>query len=240
MKPHTNAYGIDRKQVPLDTGYANAAETWDRRMGLLSSNARRWRSAAVASMLTTALLGAGLVYAASRRQVELYVVEVDPAEARTIGVELGGRAYTPDANAKAYFVAKLVRDARSRVLDPVVQARRWREVYSFLAGPAERRMNEYAAADSGLTADGRRAAREVEINSVLQRDAASGDDGGATYQVRWTERTYAGGALVEEADHTGEFTVAVEPPTDKRAILTNPLGLYVTDINWGRDFSRGG
>ncbi len=61
-----------------------------------------------------------------------------------------------------------------------------------------------------------------------------GDD---RYQVRWTETTYAAGRLQERADYTGLFGVTVEPPTDKRAILTNPLGLFVTDINWGRDFT---
>ena len=89
-------------------------------------------------------------------------------------------------------------------------------------------MNEYAAADTGLGSDGRKVAREVEIGTVLQQ-------GENTYQVRWTERTYAGGTLQEVADYTGLFSVTHEPPTDKRAILTNPIGLYVTEINWGRD-----
>ena len=228
---NTTSYGVNRTPVPLDSGYAAAAEQWDQRMGLAARNARRWQATALAALAACVLLAGGLCYAASRRQVEVYVATVDPKEARSIGVELaGGRYYTPDANARAYFVAQLVQKARGRVLDPVVQARRWRDVYAFLAGPAERRMNEYASKDNGLTTDGRRLAREVEIGTVLQQ----GDD---SFQVRWTERSYADGVPGEVANYTGVFAVTVEPPTDKRAVLTNPIGLYVTDINWGRDYS---
>ena len=179
---------------------------------------------------TTVCLAAGLAYAASQRQVEVYVAEVDAQQARTIGVELAGQRYAPDANAKAYFVADLIRRSRSRILDPVAQNNELRKVYAYLAGPAEQRMNEYMASDPPTGTDGRPNAREVEIGTVLQQ----GED---VYQVRWTETTYANGRLQEEAAFTGLFTVTLTPPTDKRAILTNPLGLYITDINWGRDFT---
>ena len=233
MKTTTAGYGVNRQPAPPDTGYAAAAEAWDRRMGLATRSARLWRATTLCLAGSTAVLAAGLAWTAAQRQVEVYVAEVDPAEARTLGVELAGRGYAPDANAKAYFVSELVRKSRSRILDPVAQNRRVREVYAYLAGPAEQRMNEYMAGDPPTAADGRAAAREVEVGTVLQE----GDD---RYQVRWTERTYAGGRLQERANYTGLFTVALRPPTDKRAILTNPLGLFVTDINWGRDFTAAG
>ena len=229
MKNSTPSYGIHRAAVPLDTGYAAAAEAWDRRMGLATRNARLWRGVAVVALLTCLALSVGLAYAASRRQVEVYVAQIDPREARTLGVQLAGDRYTPNAGAKAYFVADVIRKSRGRILDPVAQNNRLREVYAFLAGPAEQRMNEYMANDPPAAADGRRVAREVEIGTMLQQ----GED---HYQVRWTERTYAGGRLAETADYTGLFAVTLDPPKDKRAILTNPLGLFVTDINWGRDF----
>ena len=230
MKTTTAGYGVNRQPAPPDTGYAAAAEAWDRRMGLATRSARLWRATTMCLAGSTSVLAAGLAWTAAQRQVEVYVAEVDPGEARVVGVELAGRGYEPDANAKAYFVSELVRKSRSRILDPVAQNRRVREVYAYLAGPAERRMNEYMA-DSPPAKGG--VAREVEVGTVLQE----ADD---RYQVRWTEATYANGTLQERADYTGLFTVAVEPPTDKRAILTNPLGLYVTDINWGRDFTGGG
>ena len=231
MKNSTNGYGVNRTPPPADTGYAKAAEQWDRRMGLAARNAKLWRTTAVAALGTCVVLAGGLCYAASRRQVELFVVQVDPAEARVIGVDTGGRPYTPDANARAYSVADLIRKARSRTLDPVVQNNRWKEVYAFLAGPAEQRMSEYAQAEGkAAAADGRRLAREVEIAQVLQQ----GDD---AYQVRWTETSYANGVVQDRSDWTALVSVTHEPPTDKRAILTNPIGLFVTDINWSRDLS---
>jgi type IV secretion system protein VirB5 len=233
MKNTTSGYGVNRQPVPLDTGYAQAAEAWDRRMGLAARNAKFWRATSLCLAATTVCLAAGLAYAASQRQVEVYVAEVDAQQARAIGVELAGQRYTPDANAKAYFVADLIRKSRSRILDPVAQNARLREVYAYLAGPAEARMNEYMAADPPTGTDGKPVAREIEIGTVLQQ----GED---TYQVRWTERTFAGGRLQETAEFTGLFTVTLTPPTDKRAILTNPLGLYITDVNWGRDFTGSG
>ena len=60
-------------------------------------------------------------------------VEVDPAEARTIGVEMAGRNYTPDCQ-RPHFTSWPISSANrsSRTLDPVVQAERWKTFTPFL------------------------------------------------------------------------------------------------------------
>ena len=224
-------YGIRRTPVPINTGYAKAIEHWDHRTSLNEKNTTFWRRLALCQLPVIALLGAGLVWAASYRQVEMYVVEVDPAEARVVGFEAGDGRWTPDNNAKGYFVAETVRKSRGVILDRVAQSKRVDEALSVVAGPAEARLREYLAEQRELGTAGKQA-REVAINQVLQE----ADD---RYLVRWTETTYVNGRVSETENYSGVFKTTVRPPQDKRAILTNPLGMYVTDITWGRDYDAG-
>ena len=233
MKTTNTTYGVNRTPVPLDTGYAAGRPAVGPPHGpRLEATRKLWRTTALAALGACVVLAGGLAYAASRRQVEMYVVRVDPAEARTIGVELAGGRYTPDENAKAFFVADLVKQgAQAACSIPVVQAKRWKEVYAFLAGPAEQRMNEYAGGDTGFD-------RPTAASSPARsRSAPCCSRARTPTRSAGPRSSYSNGSLRDTADYTGLFSVTLDPPTDKRAILTNPIGLYVTDINWGRDFS---
>ncbi len=48
-----------------------------------------------------------------------------------------------------------------------------------------------------------------------------------------TERTHAG-QVVGETNWKASITFSFNPPTDEKLIWMNPLGLYVTDINWAQ------
>ena len=54
-----------------------------------------------------------------------------------------------------------------------------------------------------------------------------------TYQLQWSEdaRDLQGRDLAT-THWLASVTVAFDPPTDERGILSDPLGLYVTGISW--------
>ncbi|QQE11317.1 conjugal transfer protein TrbF [Planctomycetota bacterium] len=228
MDKTTQSYGTNDAPADLDTPFAKAKAAWDQRLGLALSNNRLLRWVALCSVSLCGLLVIGLIYVSSYKQVEMFVVEVDADRAQAIGVELSGRSYTPDSSATGYFVAEAVKLARSRPTDKVVLAENWKRLYKFIRGDAKPRMNDYARQANGIRE--KDTARQVEVESVLQRS----DD---TYQVRWKEKTYKSGKLAGQDNWTGLFTVVHKPPKDKKAILDNPVGLYITNFEWGRDFA---
>jgi len=230
--PKTNmSYGRGASGVEDCNPYARAAAAWDERIGSARVQARNWRYIAFASMLLALISTTGAVVVGVKKQVATYVVEIDKA-GMPGRITLASEPYRPDAAQVGYFVVEVVHLVRERPLDPVVMRQRWTKAYQFLAGPAINAMNEYATADSGLkTLPGEGgAARTVEISSILQKSNDS-------YQVRWVETTYSSGLRRSREEYTGLFQVKLMPPRDEADSFKNPIGVYIINFTWGREFS---
>jgi type IV secretion system protein TrbF len=227
----TPSYGRTAGAVHTDSPYARAAAAWDDRIGSARVQARNWRYAAFAALLLALISTSAAVHLSVKKQVATYVVEVDKA-GMPGRITLLNQPYRPEPAQVGYFVGEIVRLVRERPLDPVVMRKQWTKAYQFLAGPAVNAMNEYAASDSGLmNLPGRGAtARTVEISSILQKAADS-------YQVRWLETTYSNGVRRGQEEYTGLFQVRLMPPRDEADAFKNPIGVYVTNFTWGREFS---
>ena len=227
----TTSYG---NGVPANANlnpYARSAAAWDERIGSARVQASNWRYIAFASIALALISTTGAVVIGVKKQVATYIVEVDKA-GMPGRITLASDVFRPDAAQVGYFVGEVVRLVRERPLDPVVMRQQWTKAYQFLAGPAVNGMNEYAAGDSGLRSiPGQGAtARTVEIKNILQKS-----DG--TYQVRWSETTFANGIRRAKEDFTGLFQVKLIPPRDESDTFKNPIGVYVTNFTWSREFS---
>ena len=51
----------------------------------------------------------------------------------------------------------------------------------------------------------------------------------------WIERRYRDGSLAETSRWTAILGIAVQPPTNADALRRNPLGIFVTSINWSKE-----
>jgi type IV secretion system protein VirB5 len=227
----TISYGNGTPADANANPYARSAAAWDDRIGSARVQARNWRYIAFASIALALISTAGVVVIGIKKQVATYVVEVDRA-GMPGRITLASETFRPETAQVGYFVGEVVRLVRERPLDPVVMRQQWTKAYQFLAGPAVNGMNEYAAVDSGLRSiPGQGAtARTVEIRNILQKS-----DG--TYQVRWTETTFANGIRRTREDFTGLFQVKLIPPRDEADTFKNPVGVYVTNFTWSREFS---
>ena len=67
----------------------------------------------------------------------------------------------------------------------------------------------------------------TQIDSILQLSASS-------YQVRWSEQQRnMNGVVIGAPTHWEAVLQArIVPPNSDDAIISNPLGFYVTQINW--------
>lgn len=226
----TTSFGRAAAGADEHNPYARAAAAWDERIGSARVQARNWRYMAFASMALALVSTSGAVVLGVKKQVATYVVEVDKA-GMPGRITLASEPYRPSAAQVGYFVGEVVRMVRERPLDPVVMRQQWTRAYQFLAGPAVNAMNEYAAGETGIKAAGEGAtARTVEISSILQKATD-------TYQVRWVETTYSSGVRHSREEFTGLFQVKIMPPRDESDSFKNPIGVYVINFTWSREFT---
>ena len=227
----TTSYGQRTSGDTHSNPYARSAAAWDERIGSARVQATNWRYIAFASIALALISTIGVVVIGVKKQVATYIVEIDKT-GMPGRISLASETFQPAAAQVGYFIGEVVRLVRERPLDPVVMRQQWTKAYQFLAGPAVNGMNEYAAADSGLrNVPGEGAtARTVEIKNILQKS-----DG--TYQVRWTETTYANGIRRSKEDFTGLFQVKLIPPRDEADTFKNPIGVYITNFTWSREFT---
>ena len=74
---------------------------------------------------------------------------------------------------------------------------------------------------------------ETETASVEVRSVLPTSD--RTIEVEWVEITRDLYGAVKGQDHwKGAFTIAISPPNDERLVRVNPLGIYVTNLSWGK------
>jgi type IV secretory pathway TrbF-like protein len=227
----TTSFGTGAGSGDRENPYARAATAWDERIGSARVQAHNWRLAAFASLALALISTTGAVFLGVKKQVATYVVEVDKA-GMPGRITLASELYRPDAAQVGYFVGEVVRLVRERPLDPVVMRQQWTKAYQFIAGPAVNTMNEYAAADNGLKSlPGEGAiARTVEISSILQKSNDS-------YQVRWVETAYSNGTRRSREEYTGLFQLKLIPPRDEADSFKNPIGVYIVNFTWSREFS---
>jgi type IV secretory pathway TrbF-like protein len=211
--------------------YARAAAAWDQRIGSAQVSARNWRYIAFLAITLALISTSGAVILGVKKQVATYVVEIDKL-GMPGRITLASQQYRPEAAQVGYFVGQVVRLVRERPLDPVVMRQQWTQAYQFLAGQAVTAMNDYAASDNGFKSrPGEGAtARIVEIGSILQK---SND----TYQVRWLETTYSSGLRRARDEYTGLFQIKLMPPRDEADAFKNPIGVYITNFTWSKEFS---
>ncbi|GAB4530688.1 MAG: conjugal transfer protein TrbF [Amphiplicatus sp.] len=213
-----------------ETPYQKAQAAWDERMGAARVQAANWRLAALGSLAVAALSVGGLIWQSSRSIVTPYVVEVDAqGEARAVGPAM--EPYNPTDAQIAHHLASFIRNVRSVSIDPVIVRENWLKAYDFTTDRGALALNDYAREHDPFAEIGRRSVN-VDVTSVVR---ASKD----SFELRWTESTYASGQFEKREHFTAHLTIVISPPRNVEALHTNPLGLFVHGINWSQDLATG-
>src|SRR5215471_13860544 len=213
FKRSTQRYGETPQPV---TPYQKAAQVWDERIGSARVQAYNWRLMALGSLMLSLLLAVILLWVGRSGSTTPYIVEVDPrGGARAVGPP--AEAYKPSDAQIAFHLARFVDNVRSLSIDPVVVRQNWLKAYDFVT--------------DRFTKVGREAVA-VEVTSVVRASDSS-------FQVRWLERIFEGGALKDTKWLTGLFSIVVTPPKTVEAVRKNPLGIYIQTFNWSQDVNRG-
>ncbi|MGA7094921.1 MAG: conjugal transfer protein TrbF [Candidatus Cybelea sp.] len=206
----------------LDTPYLAARREWNERYGDYIARARSWRWAAFAALAVSLVLAIGVVWQAAQSKVVPYVVEVDKL-GDAVAVARADRAAPADERVIKAQLAAWIVDARSMSSDPLAQKSALSRSYAMTAATATIFLNDYYRQHSPF---GQSRTVAVSVDAVLPISKQ-------TCQLQWSEdaRDLQGRDLAT-THWLASVTVAFDPPTDERGILSNPLGLYITGISW--------
>ena len=215
-----------------ESPYVRGRAEFDSVFGDLAKGKRNWQLAAFGAIAVAAVLAVGLVSVATQSRITPYVVEVDRlGRAQAFGP--AERLRSTDQRVVTSQLAGFVRDIRTVLADAPAQAELVRRAYAYVDQGAAQFLNEYFATpanDPRLLA--RDVTRLVEVTGVLPVPGGSGAT--QTWKVSWTETSLprvVGGPTTVTA-WEGYFATRVVPPSTADRITANPLGLYVTSINW--------
>ena len=218
-------------ETPLpETPYMKAQAQWDDRMGSARAQAANWRFAAFGCIAIAFASIGGLLWQSTRSIVTPYVVEVD-AQGSVRAVGPAFETYEPTDAQIAHHLANFIRSVRSVSIDPVVVRENWLKAYDFATDRGAIALNDYARVNDPFAEIGRRSVN-VDVTSVVR----ASDD---SFEIRWTEKTYASGQFEKLERFTAHLTIVVSAPRNEQALHKNPLGLYVHGINWSKDLSSG-
>jgi type IV secretory pathway TrbF-like protein len=208
--------------APFDNPYLSARREWNERYGDYIARARSWRWAAFAALAVSLVLAVGVVWQAAQSKVVPYVVEVDRL-GDAVAVTRADRAATTDVRVVKAQLATWIVDVRCVSSDPLAQKAALSRSYAMTAAMATIFLNDYYRQHSPF---GQPRTVAVSVDAVLPVSKQ-------TYQLQWSEdaRDLQGRDLAT-THWLASVTVAFDPPTDERGILSNPLGLYITGISW--------
>lgn len=193
----------------------------------LARGKRNWQWIAFAQTALLAAVTLAYVELASESRITPYVVEVDK-HGRAVAFGPAEGLKKTDARIAIAEISLLLRNLRSVSPDPEAQKEFLYRAYAHVAGEARAFLDAYFAdPDHDPRLLGQRLARTVEVTSVLRIPGSN------LWRAQWTERErpLSLGSARETA-WEAVLTVEIRPPRTTERIETNPIGLYVTDLNW--------
>ncbi|ASG20233.1 conjugal transfer protein TrbF [Nitrospirillum viridazoti] len=224
-RPSTH-YG---KSPEPETPYQRAAQVWDDRIGSVRVQAKNWRLMAFGSLALSAGFSAALVLQSLSGSVVPWVVQVDKlGQAQAVAPATAD--YRPTDPQIAFHLARFIEEVRSIPADAIIVRQNWLRAYDFTTQAGALALNDYARANDPFTKVGKMQIA-VDVSSVIR---ASPD----SFRVAWVQRTYQDGSLASTERWTAILTVVVQMPRDAEKLRANPLGIYVTAINWSKELTQ--
>lgn len=193
----------------------------------LARGKRNWQIAAFAALGLLCVVTFAYIHLASTSRITPYVVEVDAlGQARAFGP--AERMQTIEDRLTIAQLSIFIRNIRSVYQDPMAQRDMIVRAYAFVDASAQEWLNGYFSDvenDPRLLA--RKLSRRIEVKSVIAIPESE------SWKVTWIEvETPHGTDTQKRTAWEGYLTLKQVPPTSAATIEYNPLGLYITAINW--------
>ncbi|MEP6495560.1 MAG: VirB8/TrbF family protein [bacterium] len=210
--------------------FLTARREFTNAFGDLAQGKRNWQLVAFALLAILGVVTMSFVRLASTSRVVPYVIEVDKL-GQVAAIAQANELKAPDARLIAAQLAEFIRNARTVLPTQAsrAQAEMLRHAYGFVDQGAAGFLNEYFSnPKNDPRVLGGQLSREVLVTSVLRVPKSE------TWKLRWseTESSLVAGVLTRTTAWEGYVTVRLSPPKTVETVQQNPLGVYVTSVNW--------
>jgi len=219
---------ISKKKVNKNTAYFDGRREWNERYGSYIKQAFIWKIVAFISLLITLISVAGLAYSASQNKFVPYVVEVDKL-GNSVAVKKAQQTTYDNPKVIKYSLAEFIKNFRTIYGDPVVQKDIILKSYKYLSPsyPAYNMVSSYLKDHSPFERQ-KKESVNVEIDSIMPINEN-------TYQIDWHEIAFDKKGNKLRTDYfKASATILIVPPTTEAEIISNPIGLYITEFNFSK------
>ncbi len=222
---------MSKKTKSTPSPYLAARREWEERYGGFVAAAKAWKITTFVSLVIALVATAGAIYLAGQKEVVPYIVEID----KTGLVQQVQAAGTADQAIQDKIItaqlARFVELVRNVVLDIRIQRKNVYDAYVFLRKntPAYTKVTQFYRKHDPFS----RAKTEtvfVEIVRIMPlKDKA--------YQIEWRETVMdrKTGQTKNVYNYKLIAYITLSPPADEAAILKNPIGLIINDLNWSKE-----
>jgi type IV secretion system protein VirB5 len=208
--------------------YVEARREWNERYGDYIQQAHHWRLIAIVCGATALVAVIGMAYIGAQNKIVPYVVEVDKL-GRASAVARADQPAVADERVIRAYLARFVTDWRSVTVDRQAEKSAIDRVYAMLPGGsvALTKMNDHFRVHNPFLLAGTQGVAVAVTNLLPISDR--------TWQVEWQEtRRDLRGQQLGTVRMKVSIIVGIAPPSDEALVLVNPLGVYVTDLNWSK------
>lgn len=206
--------------------FLNGRREWMERYGDYIKQKRNWQVVAFTSLFISFMCVIGLIYIGGQNKFVPYVVEKDKL-GRTVAAGVAKEVDLKDSNVIKSDLAGFIVNWRSIWGDISAQKKFIFDAYKYLKPNSLAYISvskEYKENEPFQRLQSERI--KVEVRSVLPISANN-------WQVEWVEtRTDKQGKFLDVSNYKGLFIVEQINPTTAEAIINNPLGNFITEINY--------
>lgn len=212
--------------------YLSSRRTWNDYISGQVAQRKMWQIVAFASLMSTLLAIAGLIYHASQNKFVPYVIQVDNL-GRVEFKEVLVPVKHNDPRIINLMIGDFVTNSRTVVFDGQMQRKLIDSVYAKLLSedPAYQKMTDMFAPknkEDSIMELTRRISRNVQVYSILPIT----DE---TYGVEWNEVTRdTSGKIISDKIYKGTVQIKFidNAKANFEALMKNPIGLYVKDFSY--------
>lgn len=207
--------------------YLDAKREWNERYGTFIQSTKTWRLIAILSLCSTVIAVIGLVIMGTQNKLIPYIVEVHKL-GHVVPVQTAERIQAADHRVIKSLLARFIVDFRSVILDSTAQKQSILNVYSFLGQsyPATSKISEFYTKGHNPFERAKSEIVSVDISSILPISDQS-------WRIEWVEIIRDRRGIEQERKNMQAMaSIEIVAPKNVEQIYKNPIGLYITDLNW--------
>lgn len=215
--------------------YLEAKAQYEDRYGKEVKTSARLRRICLVLVVLCLSFGGCMIWLSAQNKVVPYIVQID-RHGYTVSIKSAEEGSATNDKVIIATLGRTIMDFRTVVSDSRAQEKLIANVYACIAKgtSAEQVVHEYYKENNPYVFSKSGLGKIVDINAITPF-SAKGSKSSSSWQILWTEQTTEKGIVVGIATFRAIISVSISPVRDLDQVISNPLGIYLTDIHITKD-----